>query len=81
MSKETITPNERFQLIGLLTLAEKKHRELEELRLAIAELLGVDKDADEFVDVIGDLIWSGCSDAAEMLRALKVAVAKSEGAT
>jgi hypothetical protein len=67
-------------LVGLLTLAEKKNHESEELRLAVAELLGVDKNSDEFTDVIGDLIWSGRCDADEMLSALNVAVAKNCGA-
>lgn len=78
MNRKTITPNERLQLIGLLTLADQAERKLRELRLAVAELLGVDKDSDEFIDVIGDMIWSGGSDADAMLRELKIGMTESE---
>jgi hypothetical protein len=78
VNRKTITPNERLQLIGLLTLADQAERKLRELRLAVAELLGVDKDSDEFIDVIGDMIWSGGSDADAMLRELKIGMTESE---
>lgn len=73
MAKETITANERLQLIGLLTVAEMQMKSLEATEKAANELLGV-------VDIglgghVSDAIFdSGRRDADQLLMRLDITV-------
>lgn len=69
---KTITHEQHLQLRGLVLLAHSYERKTTEVQLAIAQLLGVEKESDPFVDVIGDEIWSGDPSVESILHKLSI---------
>jgi hypothetical protein len=70
--KTTISRAEYLQLVGLLTLAEQHNERLQEIDLAVGELLEVDRSGH-----IGDEVYGGqgTASADRMLKNLGIAVA------
>lgn len=74
-AKKSISPNERLQLIGLLTLARRHNAALVDLRSAALAITG-EQDGDGVPDDCGhtsDAIYSDY-DADDLLRRLEIAV-------
>jgi len=75
--KTTITVGERLQLIGLLALADRHYRILEEVREAITELVGGTPEDGE--GHISDAIYDGGRrDADQLLKRLGITVGKAK---
>lgn len=68
-----ITQEERWELIGLLTLAYNHHNKILELEQAIADLLEVD-GSPYMYDMISESVWSEQYSADELLEYLDIEV-------
>lgn len=76
MAKATITPRERLQLIGLLTLAGRYSTQAREVETATKELLGVPEE--DFGHVSDAIYDDGSRDADRLLSRLNIVVLESE---
>ena len=74
--KTTITPAERLQLVGLLTLADGHNRAIKDIERATAELLGFapgDESTDRKYGHVPDAVY-GERAPDELLRLLGISV-------
>lgn len=68
--KKAITQNEKYQLIGLLTLAQKHYQMISLLTTAMSKII------DEDDSILHDAIYDGDADIDNMLKVMDIEVTK-----
>lgn len=74
--KEKITQQEYLQIIGLLVLADKANRELENIESAIASILNIPKEPYGGYGHISDTVFGERNGADDLLEKLKIEIEK-----
>ena len=67
-----MTHQEYLQALGLLTLAKRHYEKVKDCEKALAKLLKVPNDGNQYYGHVSDAIWEGDADLDELIEKLEL---------